>query len=156
LEKFIVYPEEIRGGGNITSNILAKDIWKNGCDLDDSTEIINGVTRPIYTLFGVSDNFTISEIMNSIGGNFIKNLRVTGDSIYYDTIATSSISSMSQLNGIIYNLEYSNGAITFDVWDSTNTNFHMEDLYLLETAVQSLTYTNYEIDYTTVGEIDVN
>lgn len=156
MEKFIVYPGEVRGGGNITSNALADDILKNGCDLDDDTAIIDGVLRQIYILYGSSDSFTVSEIMSIIGGNLIKNLHVDGTGIYYDLVSTSSITSMTQLNGIIYNLQYSNGAITFDTWESTNTNLHMEDLYTLETAVQSLSYTDYEIDYNVVGEIDVN
>lgn len=155
LDKFVVYPGEVRGGGNITSNVLARDVWKNGCDLDDDTATIEGVVRPVYSLFGVSDNYTITEVMAAIGGYLIKNLRVSGTGIYYDKVATSSITSMTQLNGIIYNIAYSGGAITFDTWDSSNTNLHQEDLYLLETAVQSLSYTDYEIDLTVVGEIDV-
>ena len=153
LERFVVYPGDVRGGGNITSNLLAVEILKSGCDLDDNTSVIDGVSREIYTLFGSSDNYSVASVMHLIGGNLIKNLHVEGYGVYFDLVSTSSISSMAELNGIVYNLQYANGEISFSVWNSSNQNLHDADLVTLESAVTSLSYSGTGLNYTVVGEI---
>lgn len=157
MDKYIVYPGEIRGGGNITSNILAKDILRNGCDLDDDTANIDGITRPIYTMFGDSDSFTVSILMNSLNTTFIKNLRLQNGTVSYDSVESSSITNMASLNGVIYNLRVNNGTVSYDTFYSNNLNLHMQDIYVLETCVSSITYddVNYAIKYDLVGEINV-
>jgi len=156
-EHLDVFPRSIRGGGNVLPTKTARDFIKNNCRLALSTVTVHDVSMTAFQITPAEEH-SASEILNIIpASTFIKNLAFGSNKITYDSVAKSSMSTVSDLNGIVYNIRYTNNAILFDTFSSSGASLTDSDLDKLEQALTSISYdsSSYEIRYDVVGEIDV-
>lgn len=156
-EHITVFPSSIRGGGNVLPAKTAADFVKNNCRLALSTVTVHDVSMTSFQITPAEEH-SASEILNAIpASTFIKNLAFGSNKITYDSVAKSSMSSVSDLNGVIYNIRYSNNAILFDTFSSSGASLTDSDIDKLEQALTSISYdsTSYEIKYDVVGDINV-
>lgn len=82
--------------------------------------------------------------------DLIKNLTYSNHVISYDQVI---IDDYSDLNDVIYDLKYENGAITYKVFELSGDELTPEEWEILQTAVTEIAYNNKKIEYNVVGVI---
>ena len=158
MDKISVYPESIRGGGDILPKHAQNDFTKSKCVLYGNDEVVDGITRRLFRLESIVDSGTGAALKNFLSGinvtQLIKNLTYSNGVISYSTLYVADITALTDLEGVIYNLRYVNGNIAYDSFTNTSsyTSLTEEIMNALYTAVMTLTYTNHEIIYTSVED----
>ena len=150
-----VTPAGLRGGGYLLEPRAVFDFSKLDCDLSVHSEVINDRSVNVFRIMNgaSSDGYTVVEVMNLISSNLIKNLSFNNNQITYTSVAPSEIQSMSDLNGVITGLRYTDGVILYDTFESSNALLYDSDLTTLAGCITNLRYTDYAIKYDTIGEI---
>ena len=82
--------------------------------------------------------------------DLIKNLSYSNNVISYDKV---TIYELDDLNGVIYDLAYTSGVISYKVFELSGDELTDEEWEELETAVCELKYENKSIKYNVVGVI---
>lgn len=149
-------PEHVRGGGYLLEPRQVSDFIKQDCDIAVQTESINDILVQIYRIStGTTEGYSAVEVMELIDNTLVKNIIFSNNQIRYTSISAEDVSNVSDLNGVVTGISYSEGKILFDTFESSNALLYDSDLTVLAGALTSITYdsTNYKIKYDTVGEI---
>ena len=136
MEPVIVTPSKVRGMGNILTP-LSNYIGYQGVVVFTDEYYDN---LRIMKLRAGTQSYVDSII--ALNTTLIKNLEYesNGD-ITFETINTNDVSSVSDLNGVIYGLRFdNNGNITFNTFYSEANYLSDLDLEFLRTAVTSISY----------------
>ena len=158
MDKITVYPEQIRGGGDILSKYAQDDFLKSKCVLYGNDETVDGVQRRLFRLESIIDGGTGDALKAMLTGlgvtQLIKNVTYTGNVISYSTLSVSNITALTDLEGVIYNLRYVDNKISFDSFTDTSsyTSLTEEIMEALYTAVMTLSYSNNIVSYTSVED----
>lgn len=107
--------------------------------------INNNITRPMQVIVR-----EIDEYHYNIRSLLIKNLVFENEEISYETVRVGD--DLSKLDGVIYDLEYSNGEIKYKEFEYVDDNLSPTDVDNLRNAITSLTYDNGKIKYTVLGD----
>ena len=156
VDYIITVPENIRGGGFILDPIQASDFVKHECDIVVHTETINELPVECFRVStGTVSGYSAVEVMALIDNTLVKDIIFANNQIRYTLISAADVSTVSDLNGVVTGISYSNGSILFDTFESQNSLLYDDDLTELAGALTSITYdsTNFKIKYDTVGEI---
>ena len=140
VEKIIVNPEEIRGGGNIASSKEVRSFRVSECNITGGSAVIKGVTERVYSAV-YSSNSVIGVFLKSIGVNsVVKTVSVDGDVIKYTPLTVTDSLTMSQLNGCVKNIRCLGDVIYYDtfVTSSTGMSFTEQDKQNLVGVVKEL------------------
>lgn len=149
-------PEKVRGGGFLLEPRTVSDFVKEDCDLVTHNETINDILVECFRIStGTVEGYSAVEVMALIDNTLVKDITFGNNQIRYTSISAADVFTVSDLNGVVTGIEYSDGSIIFDTFESTNSLLYDDDLTELAGALTSITYdsTNYKIKYDTVGEI---
>ena len=149
-------PEKVRGGGFLLDPRQVSDFVKEDCDLVTHTETINDIIVECFRIStGTVEGYSAVEVMALIDNTLVKDITFGNNQIRYTSISAADVSTVSDLNGVVTGISYSNGVIVFDTFESSNSLLYDDDLTVLAGALTSITYdsTNFKIKYDTVGEI---
>ncbi|WP_406532514.1 hypothetical protein [Methanobrevibacter sp.] len=157
MDRIDVAPRKIRGGKDILDLRVSKEFINSKSGLTSSTVNITGSRRTVFIMhpeMGI-DQYSVRDIMQSINTDLICNLEFVNGEIRYNLVNSNDITNMDELNqaGIVYDLQYEDGVISYSVFNSLSPYFYEEDLIMIENAVTSLSYTNKTIIFGVVGEI---
>ena len=158
MDKIIVYPESIRGGGNILPKHAQDDFLKSKCVLYGNDEVVDGVERRLFRLQYIVDSGTgaaLKSMLTSLNvTQLIKNLTYSGGVISYSTLYVEDITSLSDLEGVIYDLQYVNGVIQFNSFTNTSSLTSLTEAVMnaLYGAVVTISYSNSIISFTKVRD----
>lgn len=126
--------QDIRLKYDDDTHVVTQGIWVNNNDV----EPINVITHDI------------DEYHYIITSPLIKNLAYTNGVITYETI---TIGELSDLDGVIYDLNFDNHQITYKEFTYTSDDLTPTEIEQLRNAVTSLTYDeNKNIKYTVLGD----
>ena len=159
MDKMIVSPQSIRGGGDILPKHAQGDFFICKCVLYGNDEVVDGVERRLFRLESIIDGGTGAALKALLSGlgvtQLIKNLTYTSGVISYSTVYVEDITALTDLEGVIYNLAYVNGVISFNQFTNTSslTALTEEVMEALYSATMTLTYTNGIIAYTSVEDL---
>lgn len=154
VDHITVIPDGLRGGGHLLETRRVIDFVTLDCDLVLHTESIDDELVNVFRVStGISEGYTVSEVMTLITKNLVKNLVFSNNQIRYTSIAPSEINTMEDLNGVVTGIIYTNGKIVYDLFESNNSLLYDDDLTELAGAITNLRYTNTSILYDTIGEI---
>jgi len=152
----IVTPGSLRGGGFILESRNVSDFMHSECDLIVHSETIDDLPANVFRLSnGTIEGYSVAEVMSLIDDTLVKNLTFSNNQIRYTLMEPEDVTSVSDLNGVIVGLRYSEGKIVYDTFESDNALLYDSDLTVLAGALTSITYdsSNFKIKYDTVGEI---
>ena len=159
MKKISVYPEQIRGGGNILPKHAQDEFLKSKCVLYSNDEVVDGVERRLFRLESIVDGGTGAALKAMLTGlgvtQLIKNVTYSSNVISYSTLSVANITALTDLEGVIYNLRYANNKISFDSFTNTSslTSLTEEVMEALYTAVMTLSYSNNIISFTSVEDL---
>ena len=154
MDKLIVDIRKIRGLGNLISQKSSSDFNCYYSTLSEDTSTIDEETVQVFKLeYGIS--LLITDLMNNLNTNLIKNMTYAHGEWEYETIHTDNISTRHDLNGVVYNLRYENGAVKFETFNFLTDSAYLpeEDTPLLSQAVTSISINHGIITFDVVGEI---
>jgi hypothetical protein len=157
VEHVNVIPESLRGGGFLLEPHIVSDFAKSDCDLVVHNETIDDVIVAVFRMStGTMEGYSVADVMTLIEDNFVKNLTFNNNQIRYTSISPEEITTMDDLNGVIVGLDYDDGKIIYDTFESANALLYDDDLTTLAGAICDLEYdtSNYRIIYDTIGEIN--
>ena len=162
VEKIIVNPDEIRGGGNIALSKEVRSFRVSECNITGGSAVINGVTERVYSAVYAS-NSVIGVFLKSIGvTSVVKSVTLDGHVIKYTPLTVTDSLTMSQLNGCVKNILKVGHIVYYDTYSTSSTgmSFTEQDKQNLVGVVKELSLleasTGDIIQVDTISQGDIN
>ena len=116
VEKIIINPQKIRGLGNIVSKKTEDDFTLSGCNIDEGTDTVNGVSSTVFSLESNSvHDYSIafgSSTYNAIAGSCTVTVTLLDDGV---AVSGATISVTGSDSSLYTGITNSNGVATINI-----------------------------------------